>query len=116
LAAPDVLAYWFLIGAAGAGTRSRGGLLPKANKSKTVKFLGLDLDPETMSVIPPPGPDVSQMSDAELIEYTLATYTNLQRIWRMELLILPQPDWEIVEEVSRQMSMLEEGLEGLVCS
>jgi hypothetical protein len=81
-----------------------------------VKFLGLDIDPETMDIIPPPAADVSQMTDAELIEYTLQTYTNLQRIWRMELMILPEPNWAIVEEVSRQMSMLEEALEGLRCA
>jgi hypothetical protein len=60
-------------------------------------------------------PDLSAMTNAELVEYVTAEYTNLQRIWRMELLVLPQPDWAIVEEISRQMKQMEDAMEALRC-
>jgi hypothetical protein len=63
----------------------------------------------------PPMADLSAMTNAELVEYVTAEYTNLQRIWRMELLILPYPDWAIVEEVSRQMKQMEDAMEALRC-
>jgi hypothetical protein len=61
----------------------------------------------------PPMQDLESMTNAELLEFALNEYTKLQRIWYMELVILPQPDWTNVEEVSRQMKRLEEAVEPL---
>jgi hypothetical protein len=69
-----------------------------------------------LHLAPPPAADLSAMSDAELIKYTLRVYNGLQRIWRAELTEFPTPNWPNLEEAARQMSLLEQALEQMGCA
>ena len=51
--------------------------------------------------------DFSGMSKEQLLREGHNTYLALQVLWCVEL-NLPQPDWEIIASVSRQLKILEE--------
>ena len=55
-----------------------------------------------------PRRDYTKMSERQLLREGWRMYTGLQVIWRVEL-ELPNPDWQILESVSRQMKILEQG-------
>jgi hypothetical protein len=48
-------------------------------------------------------------SFAELLQEGVEMHDRLQLAWHCELQ-LPSPDWTILEEISKQLKMLEEGL------
>lgn len=54
-------------------------------------------------------PEYSMLSFAELLQEGAAMYDRLQLAWHCELQ-LPTPDWTILEEISKQLKMLEQGL------
>jgi hypothetical protein len=54
-------------------------------------------------------PDYSTLSFDELLQQGIAMHDRLQLAWHCELQ-LPTPDWLILEEISKQLKMLEEGL------
>jgi hypothetical protein len=54
-------------------------------------------------------PDYSSLSFDELLQEGIDMHDRLQLAWHCELQ-LPAPDWVILEELSKQLKMLEEGL------
>jgi hypothetical protein len=55
-----------------------------------------------------PRRDYARMSEPQLWREGRRMYAGLQAIWHAELK-LPDPEWQILESVSRQMKILEEG-------
>ena len=55
-----------------------------------------------------PARDYTKMTGHQLMREGRQMYAGLQALWRVEL-TLPNPDWEILESVSRQMKILEQG-------
>ena len=55
-----------------------------------------------------PRRDFTKMSQRQLLREGRRMYLGLQIAWRVEL-ELPNPDWPILESVSRQMKILEQG-------
>ena len=55
-----------------------------------------------------PRRDFARMSRRQLLREGKRMYANLQEIWRAELR-LPNPNWEILQSVTYQLKMLEEG-------
>ncbi len=55
-----------------------------------------------------PRRDYTQMSARQLLREGRQMYAGLQALWRVEL-ELPNPDWEILASVSRQLKILEQG-------
>jgi hypothetical protein len=54
----------------------------------------------------PPAPDYRSMSREELLAEGRKMYAGLQLLWQAEL-SLPTPDWQIIETIERQISLLE---------
>ena len=57
--------------------------------------------------------DIQSMSKADLLESTLDNYSKLQRLWVM-LLHQDPPCWQLLEQVSAEMQILEKTLEPLL--
>ncbi|MFY9645059.1 MAG: hypothetical protein WAK29_07765 [Terriglobales bacterium] len=55
-----------------------------------------------------PTRNYTKMSLRRLLREGQRMYSGLEAIWRAEL-NLPNPDWQILESVSRQMKILEQG-------
>ena len=55
-----------------------------------------------------PRRNFARMSQRQLLCAGKRMYSDLQEIWRAELR-LPNPNWEILESVTSQLKMLEEG-------
>jgi hypothetical protein len=55
-----------------------------------------------------PARDYTKMSARQLLREGRQMYAGLQALWRVEL-TLPNPDWEILASVSRQLKILEHG-------
>ncbi len=52
--------------------------------------------------------DYTRMNARQLLRAGRQMYAGLQALWRVEL-ELPIPDWQVLESVSRQMKILEQG-------
>ena len=55
-----------------------------------------------------PRRDYKRMNQRQLLREGWRMYAGLQVMWRVEL-ELPNPDWQVLESVSRQMKILEQG-------
>jgi hypothetical protein len=64
--------------------------------------------PPFLHLTPPAPPDYEQMSYQELLEEGRFTYRNLQQALHAELTVLDQPDWNNVENLSGQLTLLEQ--------
>ena len=65
-------------------------------------------DPPFLQRTPAPAPDYEQMSYSELLAEGRSMYRNLQQALHAELTVLDQPDWDNVENLSGQLSHLEQ--------
>jgi hypothetical protein len=74
----------------------------KKEEHKPVSFDGLELR------VTLPRRDFTRMSRRQLLREGKRMYANLQEMWHAELR-LPDPNWAILESITEQLKMLEDG-------